>query len=82
MTAGASAVTLPSSLDPISAALFTISDITMAFKKLNIEDENQYKFLNSLIKWVHDSESSMKSGKDMELIHKINQLESAMSTVA
>jgi hypothetical protein len=34
----------------ISAALFTITDLTMAFKKLKIEDEEQYELLDSLIK--------------------------------
>jgi hypothetical protein len=34
----------------ISAALFTISDLTMAFNKLKIEDKEQYELLDSLIK--------------------------------
>ncbi len=34
----------------ISGALFTISDLTMAFNKLKIENEEQYELLDSLIK--------------------------------
>jgi hypothetical protein len=34
----------------ISAALFIISDLTIAFNKLKIEDEEQYELLDSLIK--------------------------------
>ena len=34
----------------ISAVLFTISDLTMAFNKLKIEDEEQYELLDYLIK--------------------------------
>ena len=34
----------------ISAALFTVSDLTTAFNKLKIEDEEQYELLDSLIK--------------------------------
>jgi len=34
----------------ISAALFTILDLTMAFNNLKIEDEEQYELLDSLIK--------------------------------
>ena len=66
----------------ISVALFTISDLTTAFTQLKIEDQEQYELLESLVKQVHDSISSLKSGKEMELIHKINQLQSAMSTIA
>jgi hypothetical protein len=66
----------------ISAALFTIIDLTTAFNNLTIEEEEQYELLDSLIKQIHDSISSLKSGKDMELIHKINHLESTMTTVA
>ena len=58
----------------ISVALFTISDLTTAFTQLKIEDQEQYELLESLVKQVHDSISSLKSGKEMELIHKINQL--------
>ena len=46
----------------------------MAFSKLKIEDEEQYELLDTLVNKVHDSISSLKSGKEMELIHKINQL--------
>jgi hypothetical protein len=42
--------TLQEVTQEISAALFPISDLTMAFNKLKIEDEEQYKFLYSLIK--------------------------------
>ena len=66
----------------ISVALFAISDLTNAFNKLKIEDEEPFELLESLVKQVHDSISSLKSGKEMELIHKINQLESVMSSVA
>ena len=66
----------------ISEVLYAIQDLTLAFNKLKIDDEQQYELLNSLIKQVHDSISSLRSGKDMELIHKINQLESVVSSVA
>jgi hypothetical protein len=49
---------------------------------LKIDDEQQYELLDSLIKQVHDTISSLRSDKDMELIHKINQLESVVSSVA
>ena len=49
---------------------------------MKIDDEQQYELLDSLIKKVHDSISSLRSGKDMELIHKINQLKSVVSSVA
>ena len=66
----------------ISEVLYAIQDLTLAFNKLKIDDEQLYELLDSLIKEVHDSISSLRSGKDMELIHKINQLESVVSSVA